>query len=314
MGTKKRTFYAYKIINETVSNATSNLRTALMQKLTSDVDNFGNRCKPINDDSDTLDVLACFLPFDRTPASAVGEMWRIAPSKDMPKIPMALFSRETVSSDEVPDDPSVSSTDKSRIDYHFFMITDNILIATFPPARTSAFAKYLNDLLAVYRGANVYKFDPLILLPEDLRLSDITAISFSDRPIIENGRNRNGKSRFGIFKTGISNLKSFFDDFGNSNDLINKKILSATMTLKLSQPKDMTDDDYRQSLSALLRPLAAEDIKGVSFKLANGAEVKAGTIQAKYSYIFNDNDEQSKETIINAFRIMNGYIERLQQI
>ena len=61
MATKKRTFYAYKIINETVSNATSRLRSDLMQKLTSDVDNFGNRCKAIVDGSDTQDVLACFV-------------------------------------------------------------------------------------------------------------------------------------------------------------------------------------------------------------------------------------------------------------
>lgn len=313
MATKKRTFYAYKIINETVSNATSRLKSDLMQKLTSDVDNFGNRCKAIVDGSDTQDVLACFVPLDRTPTCVAGEMWRIAPSKDMPKIPQALFAQTTVRSDEVPDDPNVSPTDKSRLDYHFFMITDNILIATFLPTRASAFAKYLNELLAVYRGTYVYKFDPLIILPSDIKLSDIAAISFSDKPIMENGKVKRGKSKFGIFKTGISNLKNFFDDFGSTNELIDKKILSATMTLKLTQPKGMSDDDYRQELSAFLRPLAASDVEGVSFKLANGQEIKAMTIQAKYAYVFNDNDEQTKENVFNASAVMNEYLGRLMQ-
>ena len=84
MATKKRTFYAYKIVNETVSNATSKLKTDLTQKLTSHVDNFGNRCKAIVDGSTTQDVLACFVPLNNTPSSIAGEMWRIAPSKDMP--------------------------------------------------------------------------------------------------------------------------------------------------------------------------------------------------------------------------------------
>ena len=61
MATKNRTFYAYKIVNETVSHATSGLRNDLQQKLTSAYDNFGNRCKPIADGSPVEDVLACLL-------------------------------------------------------------------------------------------------------------------------------------------------------------------------------------------------------------------------------------------------------------
>jgi len=312
MATKKRTFYAYKIVNETVSNATSKLKTDLTQKLTSNVDNFGNRCKAIVDGSATQDVLACFVPLNNTPSCIAGEMWRIAPSKDMPKIPQALFTQEIVRSDEVPDDPNVSPTDKSRMDYHFFMVTDSILITTFPPYRTTAFARYLNELLLVYRGAHIYKFDPLIILPSNIKLSDITAISFNDKPVMENGKIKRGQSKFGIFKTGISNLKNFFDDFGSTNELIDKKILSATMTLKLTQPKGMPDDIYQQKLSAFLKPLSAGDVEGVSFKLANGEEIKAMTIQAKYSYVFNDNDEATKENVLNAYIVMDEYLRRLQ--
>ena len=85
------------------------------------------------------------------------------------------------------------------------------------------------------------------------------------------------------------------------------------MTLKLTQPKGMSDDDYRQELSAFLRPLAASDVEGVSFKLANGQEIKAMTIQAKYAYVFNDNDEQTKENVFNASAVMNEYLGRLMQ-
>ena len=105
-------------------------------------------------------------------------------------------------------------------------------------------------LVAVLIAGCIKKLDPLIILPSDIKLSDIAAISFSDKPIMENGRVKKGKSKFGILKTGISNLKNFFDDFGSTNELIDKKILSATMTLKLTQPKGMSDDDYRQELSA----------------------------------------------------------------
>lgn len=311
MATKKRVFYAYKIINETVSNAASGLLSDLHQKLSSAADNFGNRCRAIVDGSDVQDVLACFIPLQLSPNCVVGEMWRIAPSKNMPRIPQALFGQTNVRADEVPDDPNVSPTDKSRLDYHFFMITANRLITTFPPSRTVAFAKYLNELLTVYRGVHLYKFDPLIILPSDIRLSDISAISFSDRPIVENGAIKKGKSKWGLFKTGGINLKNIFDDFGNTNELVNQKILSATMTLRLSKPKKMTDEVYQQKLSAFLKPLASEDVEGVTFKLANGEEIKAMTIQAKYSYVFDDNDDQTKENVVNAYTVMNNYLQRL---
>ena len=281
--------------------------------MTSDADSFGNRCKAITDGSETEDVLACFIPLNQTPNSIVGEMWRIAPSNDKPKIPHALFNQTSVRADEVPDDPNVSATDKSLSDYHFFMITDDRLISTMPPSRCGSFAKYLNDLLAVYRGTHIYKFDPLIILPSNIRLADISAISFSDRPVLESGRMVRGKSKFGIFKTGGTSLKNLFDDFGGTNDLVNQKILSATMTLKLSKPKKMTDDVYQQQLSAFLKPLSSDDVEGVTFKLTNGEEIKAMTIQAKHNHQFNDNAEDTKENVMNAYTVMNEYLTILQR-
>lgn len=312
MATKKRIFYAYKIVNETVSSAASSLKANLQQKLESAADNFGNRCKTIANGSPTQDVLACFIPLAQTPNSIAGEMWRIAPTKDMPRIPAALFNQISVSADQVPADPTISSIDKSRLDYHFFLISEDKLITTFSPTRATAFAKYLNDLLTVYRGSHVYKFDPLILLPSNIKLSDISSISFSDRPVGADGKMKREKSKFGLFKTGCVNLKNFFDDFGNTNDMVNQKILSATMTLKLSKPKGMTDDVYQQTLSALLRPLDAGDMEGVSFKLANGEEIKANTIHAKYNHLFDDGDEQTKENVRNAYTVMSDYLNRLQ--
>lgn len=312
MATKKRTFYAYKIVNETVSNASSSLKANLQQKLESAADNFGNRCRAITNGSPTQDVLSCFIPLAQTPGSIVGEMWRIAPTKDMPKIPPALFNQTSVSADQVPADPTISPIDKSRLDYHFFLITDDRLIATFPPTRASAFAKYLNELLTVYRGSHVYKFDPLIFLPSNIKLSDISSVSFSDRPEGADGKMKREKSKFGLFKTGSVNLKNLFDDFGNTNDMVNQKILSATMTLRLTKPKGMTDDVYQQTLSALLRPLDDGDMEGVSFKLVNGEEIKANSIQAKYNHQFDDGDEQTKENVRNAYTVMLDYLNRLQ--
>lgn len=104
MATKKRTFYAYKIVNETISNAASSLKANLQQKLESAADNFGNRCRAITNGSPTQDVLACFIPLVQTPNAISGEMWRIVPTKDMPKIPHALFNQPSVSADQVPDD------------------------------------------------------------------------------------------------------------------------------------------------------------------------------------------------------------------
>lgn len=312
MATKNRTFYAYRIVNETVSHVTSGLRNDLQQKLISDYDNFGNRCKPINDGSPAEDVLACYIPLTQTPDGISGEMWRIAPSMDMPKIPRALFSQADVKAEDVPDDPNVSPNDKSRLDINYFLISDDFLISSFPPSRSVAFAKYLNELLAVYRGGRVYKFDPLVILPEDIKLSDISSVTFSDKPVLENGKIKSGKSKYGIFKTGGLVLKNMFDDYGSTNDLINQKILSATMTLKLSKPRKMSDEVYQQKLSAILKPLSAGDVEGVTFKLKDGKQIKAMTIQAKMQHTFNNDNDMTKENVMNAYTVMSNYLTSLR--
>lgn len=308
-----KTFYAYKIINETLGLAHSPLKDHLCTKLRSDADCFRNRCKPIIQNSTTEDVLASFLPINTNNPYIGGEMWRIAPSKDMPKIPQSLFERESVTADEVPEDPTVSPTDKSRTDTHYFIVTEDRLITTFPISRIQQFAKYLNSLLTVYRGDIEYKFEPLIMLPTNVALSDITSIVFSDRPIYENGRLKKGNSKYHLFKVGINNLKALFDDFGSTKDLIDQKILSATMTIKLSRPSKMTDEIYKQRLSALLKPLSADDVDGVSFKLSNGEKIKAMTIHAKTNHSFNPEVESERENIRNACTAMYEYYQTLQR-
>lgn len=312
MAAKNRIFYVYKIINETISASSSGLRQALHQKLSSNADNFGNRCKPILDGSQIEDVLASFLPLDLTPNMIAGEMWRIAPTQDMPKIPLAFFQQTTVSAEQIPDDPTISSTDKSRLDYHFFLMTDDKLITTFSPTRVTIFANYLNELLVVYRGAHEYKFDPYVVLPNSIQLADISAITFSDRPLPNQSKITRGKSKFGVFKTIGLNMNAMFDDYGNINELINEKIMSATMTLKLSKPRKMKDDVYRQKLAAFLRPLSSEEANGISFKLKNGQEIKAMTIHAKFPHTFNDDDDQSKENLPNVSRLMKSDLLSLQ--
>ncbi len=311
MATSIRTFYAYKVINETAAHSASSLRANLHQKLESNADSFGNRCKAIAGSTTTEDVLACFIPLDQTAGYVSGEMWRIGPSKGMPRIPTEMFEQTSVRSDEIPNDANVSPTDKSRIDWHFFLITNDRLVTTYPPSRINGFAKYLNELLAVYRGVQIYKFDPLIILPSDIKLSDISAISFNDRPILENGKMRRENSKFGLFKACTHNLRKYFDDFGNTNDLVNQKILSATMTLTLKKPIRMSDDVYQHKLSALLRTQNGIDADGVSFKLTNGKEIKAMEIHAKEKKVFNDQNEADKENVVNAYNFMVDFLNRL---
>ena len=103
-----------------------------------------------------------------------------------------------------------------------------------------------------------------------------------------------------------------FDDYGSTNDLINQKILSATMTLKLSKPRKMSDEVYQQKLSAILKPLSAGDVEGVTFKLKDGKQIKAMTIQAKMQHTFNDDNDMTKENVRNAYTVMSNYLTSLR--
>ena len=83
------------------------------------------------------------------------------------------------------------------------------------------------------------------------------------------------------------------------------------MTLKLTKPRKMSDEVYQQKLSAILKPLAAGDAEGVTFRLKDGKEIKAMTIQAKMHHAFNDEDDTTKENVKNAYTVMSNYLTSL---
>ena len=71
-------------------------------------------------------------------------------------------------------------------------------------------------------------------------------------------------------------LMQLFPRMENLNDILSKNIVTAKMTLNISKPKEMTDEDYDIQLGAVLKPVGDPTL--VSFGVVNGKELKGEDI------------------------------------
>ncbi len=72
-------------------------------------------------------------------------------------------------------------------------------------------------------------------------------------------------------------LSNIFLDATSIRELDLRQIISAELTLKVSKPRKMTDDDYQKKYGAILKPIS--DLDNISFKDNLGNNITGDKIQ-----------------------------------
>lgn len=263
---------AYDIENEEIGKAYSDLQEQLRMKLSAGEIADTRRMK-LNVDSPEEDLLSDFALARHY---IFGVMWRISPAKEVPSIPEGLFKNQTIQIDDIQDkEKNVSLVCK---DHYYFSLNNYFLVTNLPKSRIKSLQTYLNWLLEAIRGDKLYKLTPKVKAPDNMRLSEIRNIVFTDPAKKAKGKKEKPKevNAFKVFKFAEDFLKNIVEEIPDLQEMLDKKILSAQLLVKFTKPRKMEEEDYEKLLGAYMKPIGDDD--GVTFNLKSGKKITGSNI------------------------------------
>lgn len=281
---------AYVIDNEEMGKKYSSLYANLVNKLSQNQDADTRRMK-LNEKSSEEDLLSDFAI---NANSIYGVMWRLVPSKELPKIPSDYFKQTKISRDalnekkkgeERKEEKEDSAPELACKSTHYFVMNHNYLVSDLPQSRIKSLQVYLNWLLAPYKTDDViYSFTPKVKSTGDISLREIKSIVIGENTTLDvvtqkKKGDASPKSRgaaMKVLQVAQDKLMSMLSEDKYLRDIMDKKIIQAQLVLKIRKPKKKEEADFENILGVTMKPIA--DTDGITFQLKNGKPVKGSTI------------------------------------
>lgn len=226
------------------------------------------RLMSLNDKNPESD-LDCMTDFaDATEGRYVyGVIMRFTQAKKVPAIPDGFESMESFNEAQLQVPDALKGKMLCRYVYHI-LVTDEYVITDLRKDYTvSRLEKYLNYLLM---GTH-YALIPSVM-SDVIKMKDIKTIVFKN-PMIKRD---DLKVDLSLLDKARDLLVQLFPHATNIDDIMASNIVSAKMTLTLSKPKDMIEEDYESQMGAVLKTVA--DPEQVSLGMVQGREINGSDI------------------------------------
>lgn len=284
---------AYVIDNDEMGRKYSSLYNNLVNKLSQNQDADARRMK-LNEKSSEEDLLSDFAI---NANSVYGVMWRLVPSKELPKIPSDYFKQTKISRDALSEKKEEEELEGSKGEkgnntlelacksMHYFVMNQNYLVSDLPQSRIKSLQVYLNWLLAPYKTDDViYSFTPKVKSTGDIPLREIKSIVIGEDTtlnVVPHKKNDDSSQEsrgtaMKVLQVAQDKLMSMLSEDKYLKDIVDKNIIQAQLVLKIRKPKKKEEADFENILGATMKPIA--DTDGITFQLKNGKPVKGSTI------------------------------------
>jgi hypothetical protein len=227
-----------------------------------------NRLMSLNDKNPDSDQ-DCMTDFaDATEGKYVyGVIMRFTQAKNVPAIPDGFENMDSFKEAQLKVPDALKGKMLCRYVYHIF-VTDGYVITDLRKDYTvGRLEKYLNFLLM---GTN-YDLIPSVM-SNVIKMKDIKTIVFKN-PMV---KREDLKVDLSIKDKAKDLLTQLFPHASNIEDIMERNIISAKMTLSLSKPEDMIEEDYEMQMGAVLKPVGDPEL--VSLGMVQGLEVKGSDI------------------------------------
>lgn len=280
MDTKLITLHAYSIESIDESLMEGNLYKEISTRLSKE-STIGQRIRYVSDEEDTdQDVLTEFT-HSITDKYVAGNIWRIAPSVDTPRIPKNFLEKKQITSSDIVHDEEAKNFFTRKSTSFFFINKNNILITNVPKTRIRQLKIYLNWLVG--REKDQFVFTSMMKMPEGLSLNDIKRITISDNPkwhTKEDDSFQLTPKSESLVSFNPESLKGMFD-FMNSVPALKKvyqeKAILAKVSIDFKKPKKMDDETYKRLLAVHLSlPIDNNDITVLD---NNGNRIKSSEFE-----------------------------------
>lgn len=270
-----------------MTDAISSIYQRLLNKLIgSKIESRIIKVKPNNENSDE-DLLSFFV---KDPDNYIfGMIMRLSSKKNIKAVPLGFANLENLrfgDLHEVKDEHH----EMYCTSHYYFLLKGNFLVTDLPKTMSICrFQDYINKLLD---QDEKYVYAPM-LDTDEIALNDVSKIvvkdSFNDDVNVgDTGKTINSKIkklRNFIFKKLVPMMPSL-------SSLDKKNIFSAELTIKTSKPRNMSADDYKNSLSAFLQPIS--DARNVKVYTSKGI-IAGDQLNLTETIEIDDNDSLTFE-------------------
>lgn len=239
-----------------------------------------NRCMILNptDPNNEKDLISDYHEVI-IPKSFFCTMLRIVPGEDAQHIPDELLEQKKFSMDEVEELQESHNLPNLCKESFYFSTCGHYLVTNLRGNKT---IKDLQTYLSWLLGNDLLILTPMVNIPDDIPMQDISNITFSDGYIDSSFEGEVVKTQSS--QTRSFNLKnmaaSIIDDlFGDTQDLSDidlERIIEANLIVKWSKPKDMSKEEYEKVMGAMIKPVA--DLEGMTIKPKKGRLIRGEEI------------------------------------
>ena len=269
---KKITLNAYLIDNTNLKEEHSDLTRNLIEKLHQQKGKARERRMKLNSESTEEDILTDYSINANMPY-VWGVMWRIAPTKDMPSIPEDLFENEKITTNDIKTEVQNANLCTKK-DQFYFAVNNSHLVTNLPKGRVKSLQDYLNWFLTIERGEKLYSFTPMVMMPENNRLSEIKDIVIGNSKNVYHGtkeREENISLSNKVCNFAVDKLGALVNEMPELKTLMDNNILSARLVINFKKPRKMKEEDYSRMLGTFMKPISDDEM--VAFKLKNGKKI-----------------------------------------
>lgn len=163
----------------------------------------------------------------------------------------------------------------SCLNSYYFLLHNEYIITNIPTNRT---IKDLQIYLNWFTKDSFIELLP-VLNTEKIKLSDIKSISIQDNSIKQYHQpsllpNDHKSQTISLSESLWSKLTSLIQDMESLQKIDLSQIISAHLSIEFNKPKTMSETDYQNTLSAILKPIA--DIEDCTFKYKHDRIAKSG--------------------------------------
>lgn len=162
----------------------------------------------------------------------------------------------------------------SCLNSYYFLLYKDIIITTLPTNQT---IKKLQIYLNWFTNAFVELLP--IINTDALKLSDIKSIIIQDNSIKQNYQpslpvNEKKSKTISLKENILSGLKYIIQDTDSLQQIDLSEVISASLSIEFNRPKTMSEGDYQDILSAIIKPIA--DIEDCTFRYQNDKITRKG--------------------------------------
>lgn len=260
----------------------------------------GDRRMTLNKQDSDEDLLASF-EWGADNSYLFGLMMRLVPENNTGTLSQNLFKNKKISLQDI----CVNGNSKDSICtwHYYFMMNNNFMITNLSGQRSpDVFKTYFNWLTTDFRGSQLISFEPKIVTPKDVKISDLKKIEIGDQAQISVNLNDGYSIGTKIKDVSKTVLLTLMGDnaIDSIEDIDISDLISAKLILSVrKKPSKISEKDFHKIMGSIIAPISNDEditIYGDKNKKLSGSDIKmTKTFDIEETINGNLNEEQLKQ-------------------